>query len=356
VKATVDAKALAKAVTTVAPFVGRTGMLPSITMIRIQVTADSTIGFTGGDIDRFCRTSTHTTGLDTAPGVALAPAKFLANAVARLHGDVTVSLEDGDLYLVTSKAQLSMPTGPVDEYPRIVWPENDPVTIDGDTWDRIQRVTVSASTDLARPGLCRLYVADGTAWATDSYRGGLTDTPGLPTLNLPAASIRATGRNLDGDITLVADQHAATFADQHTTVWMRNLPDDGPRLANLVPPSTNWSFTCATEALLDAVAVVGTLPDDSKIATPLRLSVNVDDDLLEVASTVAQHVGAARATVDATIEGTWPDFVGVSPRYLVELVTATRSDQVTVAGVDNRKPMLINGGGLTQILMPVRIS
>lgn len=356
-KATVDAKDLAAALAKVTPFI-RHSSHPALSMVHLTVNPDAEqLQLTAGDLEQFCRTSVPLGGTVRAPGATLAPAAFLAKVVARLHGDISLEHADGDLVVATAKAQASMPTGNVDEYPHTTWPTTGATTIDDDLWGRLQRILHAASTDTARPTLCTVNLADGWACCTDSYRLAAAEIPDHLNLTVPATFVNRAAKVLDGTPSATVDDTSVALTDGTTTMWTRQHQDEFPRWQGLVPADTarRWSFTAPVEPLLDALALIDTLPgSDGLRATPTKLRNH--DGVLE-ASALVQDAGAARTTVDgATCDGDWPDLVGIQAGYLRQAAQATGATDITVWGTDAQKPIVVAGGGLTQIIMPVRIS
>lgn len=345
-KATVEAKTLAHAVGIVAPFVPRYSHLPALSMIRVDAD-DEGLRFTASDLEHTCSTVVEATVHDT--GTMLAPTHVFTRTVGRFDGDVTLAVDDGELSLTGADRRVSMRTGDVDDWPRLTWPDVDGQPFDDAAWDRVQRVMQSASVDDARPVLCGVRFEDGCVVATDSYRMAWATCPeGIDAL-VPAEALRRAAKNLDGPPTMTTTLQEAVFTAGATSIMTRLIDGEYPKWRGLTRDASPHTLTVDTAALAEAAATVAALPHDPKSPWPVRL--DFDHDVLTVSGAI-QDVGAAQVTLPAA--GTWPGTVGFNPHYLAGALAVAGCDEIQLQVVDAKKPAMISGGDINQLLMPVR--
>lgn len=348
-KATVDAKSLASAVATVAPFVPRSHHLAVISGIRIEADDDG-LRFTATDLDQTC-----TTRIDaevTEAGDLVAPGRTIARMVSRLRDQATITTDDLDVTFTDDTATLAARLLPADEWPRLTWPDVTAEPFDDDVWQRIQRAAVAASLDDTRPALCGVrFEPDGTVVTTDSYRLAWASYNGTLDALVPSEALRRAAKILAAPVSMACTEREALFTSGDTSMLTRLIEVEFPRWRSLVPPDTPHHLEVDAAELADAIATVNVIGEGG--AWPARLTFHVDAGLLEVAGRT-QDVGTVQVTVAAA--GTWPCTVGYNPAFLSGLLAAVGTETVTLNCTDAMKPMTVTGGDVDGLIMPVRTS
>ncbi len=341
----------------------RGGSLPVLAGVRAELRGDS-LRLTGSDLDLTIAATTTVTG--EADGVAVIPSR-LASDIARAldPGAVHVDADDDEARITSGRSQFSVRLLPADEFPRLVEPAGDAVTLAaGDFAAALRQVVPAASADDSRPILTGVLMSaegDGLRLvATDSYRLAVRDLPGTSVLRegqsvlVPSRALTELARLLSGagDVTLRLGERDAAFDVGEVRLTTRLIEGEFPNYRSLIPTSHPNRLTVGREPLLDAVRRVKLMARET---TPVRLVMQADG--LELLA-VAQDVGQAHETLDAKYEGAELT-VAFNPEYLMDGVEAVPGDEITLETVDAHKPAVVRSGEGSEflyLLMPVRVS
>lgn len=342
--------------------------LPATHGVRIEV--GRTINVSCTDIDVLCTADIDGAALDK--GVAIPPAKILAGVIGNLApGSVELTLEVGNLTISNRTDTHTLRTLETTEWPRIAPADGTAHVLTVDQCRTIERTLPAANTDRDRSAiLCNAHLGGTRVECTDSYRLHLAELDGadLPDLLIPAPALaRALATVDDSGLTINVDDDGrritlTTTAASWTLVCS---PGEFPKTDGLVDPSRKslcHHLTVDRDGMLAALkrlhplasieTATGTGRDASKSTAPLRLT--VDGGTLTIATSV-QNVGSGAVTVEAS--GEVPEGgMAFNAHYLVGALQACTVDEVTIASTDSLKPVLIDNGGLTVLVMPVRVA
>jgi DNA polymerase-3 subunit beta len=300
-------------------------------------------------------------------GVAVLPAKLTAEIARVLDpGRVEVSITDDEASITSGRSQFALRAIPAAEFPRLIEPGGEGVTLSAAALaDALRQVVIAASTEENRPILTGVNMAaegDGLRLvATDSYRLAVRDLPGTSFLAegqsvlVPSTALRELGRLLGGaeDVTVRLGERDAAFELGPVHLVTRLIDGEFPNYRGLIPPSHQHLLTVGRESLLDAVRRVKVVAKEP--STPIKLEMSADGLSL---SASAQDVGNAFEQVDAKYEG--EDLtVAFNPEYLIGGLDVATGDEVTLETVDALKPALLrslDSSDFLYLLMPVRVS
>jgi DNA polymerase-3 subunit beta len=343
----------------------RGGALPVLSGVRVEV-AGNDVRLTGSDLDLTIQVSTTVAG--AGDGVTVLPARLASDIVRALEpGAVDVEVDDDEARISSGRSQFALRTLPADDFPRMVEPNEQAVTLDAkDLADALRQVVRAASSDDARPILTGVLMAaeeNGLRLvATDSYRLAVRDLPGTTVLAegqkvlVPSKALGELARVLgSGDaeaVTLRLGERDATFEVGTTRLTTRLIEGEFPNYRQLIPSSYPNRLTVGREPLLDAVRRVKLM---AREATPLRLVMRPDG--LELLA-VTQDVGQAHEELDAKYEGAELT-VAFNPEFLIDGIEATTGDEVSLETTDALKPATVRsteGSDYLYLLMPVRVS
>ena len=359
-----EREALAEALGTAsrAATTGRTGALPVLTGLRLELVGDR-LTITGTDLDLTITLSIEVGG-DTDGGVVL-PARLASDIVRSLGtGKVDVVADGDDVTISNGRSQFTVRPLSFDDYPKLASPVNSSVTLPAAEFgDALRQVVRAASSDEARPTLTGVLMtaeADGLRMvATDSYRLAVCDLAGQQVLAdnqkvlVPGRALNELQRLLGNgsEVTMRLGDRDATFEVGNTRLSTRLIDGDFPNYKQLTPASHLNSLTVEREPLLEAIRRVKILAKES---TPLRLQMG--GDILRLTA-ITQDVGNATEELDAQFSGTELT-VAFNPEYLAAGVEACVGDHVVLSTNDSLKPAIVRGkgnDGYLYLLMPVRV-
>lgn len=362
-KLNLERDVLADALRIVAPAIPKVGALAVLACVRLDVDVEAgTATFTATDLDL---TITHVVdGVDPAEdeaGTVLAPARLLSQLVGTLpHGAVQLGEYQDELIVIAGDVEARLRTQPTD-----MWPVPGPVapaTIDlGESdLDHLRAILPMASTDMARAALMAVHFTAEGAYTTDSYRLGQVRLAATveDRASVAATSVAAVLRVAGDGVSFAIDGRRAHFA-AGATAWSCNLVEaDHPNVDNVirVAEAGTHELTVARVPLADAVHRVTSLGlDDAdaagkKIAGVVRLTIEGDKVTVRAGRT---GVGSVEEVLSCTCG--WDGTIAFNPSFLLELLAAATSDDVTIRLTDRVKPVVAIDGDRLLLLMPVNV-
>ena len=343
---------------------GRGGMMPVLAGVKAELVGD-TLTLTGSDLDLTITVGTTVKG--EADGTTVfRDAKLLADIVRRLDsGAVVVDVDDEQARITAGRSDFALRVAAADEYPKIAFPDGDPVQVPGaELAQALKQVTPAASTDDNRPIITGVLLSAEEGGlrlvATDSYRLAVRDLAGLNALSgrdsvlVPSRALKEVERASQSaeTITVRFGDRDAVFEVGTTRITTRLIEGEFPNYRGLIPASYPNRLLVGREALLDAVGRVRQLARD---AAPVRLVLKPDG--LELLA-VTQDVGQAHEELDAKYEGAELT-VAFNPEYLAQGIEVTPGDEIVLETIDALKPAVLRSTESTDflyLLMPVRVS
>lgn len=291
----------------------------------------------------------------------LVPGRLLAEATARLSGDVTIALDDGDLLLRDGRARFSVRTMPLDLYPTLPDPAPPAGRVDGEVLaEAVHRAAsmVSREESLAHIQCLRIEATDGhlTLWATDRYRAARVrigwDGADLEAI-VSGAAIESATKGLAGPVALGVSDSLLSIAaaDRSVTVGLyaghETFPGSLPMLFEQA-----WDASTLTADIDDldrALAVAKVTVEDKK---PIQL--DATPGVIEVSSGSDRSSSRSATTSTGDLTGGW----AFNPEFLSSILRALPGSQVTMrANVTNPafKPVeFTSDGDTTFLLVPIR--
>lgn len=361
-----EREALAEALGTAsrAATTGRTGALPVLTGLRLELVGDR-LTVTGTDLDLTITTSIEVGG-ESDGGVVL-PARLVSDIVRSMNsGKVELSAEGDDVTISNGRSQFTVRPLSLDDYPKIAAPVTSSVTLPSAQFgEALRQVVRAASGDEARPiltGVLMMSEADGLRMvATDSYRLAVGDLAGQQVLAanqkviIPGRALNELQRLVGSgpEVTMRLGDRDATFEVGSTRLSTRLIEGDFPNYKQLIPPSHPNSLTVEREPLLEAIRRAKILAV-TRESTPVRLQMG--GDVLRITA-INQDLGNATEELDAEFTGTELT-MAFNPEYLAAGVEACVGDHVVLSSVDSLRPAIIRGKGnegYLYLLMPVRV-
>ncbi|HEX8096069.1 DNA polymerase III subunit beta [Jatrophihabitans sp.] len=310
-------------------------------------------------------------------GSAVVAGRLLAEITKALPAKpVDVELVGDSVELTCGGAQFTLPTLPLEDYPRLPpMPELAGTIKAAEFATAVSRVTIAAGRDETLPMLTGVQVEMAgdriTMSATDRYRLAMTELawqPERPDVEMsaliPAKALSDTARALGaagGDVQLhldpvATDQSLVGLGSQSRQTTSRIMSGPYPNVRAIFPTSHNSRLSLATKDLTDVVHRIALVTDRGN---PLRLQVNPDELVIE-----AGGLGSARAreATEAALEGE-PLKIAINPQFMLDGLGAVGSPNVILSFVSTHKPVMMlpadeNGEvipGFRYVVMSVRM-
>jgi DNA polymerase-3 subunit beta len=310
-------------------------------------------------------------------GSAVVAGRLLAEITKALPAKpVDVELVGDSVELTCGGAQFTLPTLPLEDYPRLPpMPELAGTIKAAEFSNAVSRVTIAAGRDETLPMLTGVQVEMAgdriTMSATDRYRLAMTELawqPERPDIEMsaliPAKALSDTARALGaagGDVQLhldsaATDQSLVGLGSQSRQTTSRVMSGPYPNVRAIFPTSHNSRLTIATKDLTDVVHRIALVTDRGN---PLRLQVNEGELVIE-----AGGLGSARAreATEAQLEGESLK-IAINPQFMLDGLGAVGSPNVVLSFVSTHKPVLMlpadeNGEvipGFRYVVMSVRM-
>jgi DNA polymerase-3 subunit beta len=287
----VERDALADAVAWAARSLSARPTIPVLAGLLLEVT-ETTLSVSGFDLE--ASTQVDVEVATSTPGTALVSGRLLADISRALPPHpVDVALDGARLTIACGSARFTLPTMPVEDYPKLPQMPTTAGTVDAGVFaSAVAQVAVAAGRDDTLPMLTgvRLEI-DGeklTFAATDKYRLAvreLTWNPGDAAeaeaqVVVPARTLADAAKSLAGsdELTIALSASAGagdgiigftgTTGGRASRATTRLLDPQFPPYRSLLP--TDWASTAEVEVapFVDAVKRVALLADRS---TPVRL-------------------------------------------------------------------------------------
>lgn len=360
-----EREALAEALATAsrAATTSRTGALPVLTGLRLEVQGDR-LTVTGTDLELTIQLSIEVGG--EVDGGTVLPARLVSDIVRSLGtGKVELTAEPDSVVISNGRSRFTVRPLSLDDYPKLASIVNTAVTLPAVAFgDALRQVVRAASTDDNRPMLTGvLMTAEGDGLrmvATDSYRLALCDLAGQQVLSadqkvlVPGRALNELQRLLGSgsEVTMRLGEREATFEVGTTKLTTRLIDQEfPPNYRQLIPPSHPNQLTVEREALLEAIRRVKILAKDS---TPVRLQLG--GEVLRLTA-ITQDVGDATEELDAEFVGSEMT-IAFNPDYFAAGVEACQGEHVVLSTTDPHRPAIVRGKGhddYLYLLMPVRV-
>ncbi|KAB1657423.1 DNA polymerase III subunit beta [Pseudoclavibacter sp. CFCC 11306] len=292
-------------------------------------------------------------------GSVLVSGRLLADISSKLPGDeVTLSLEDGKLLVVSSAARFELYTMPLEEYPSLPQIDQWVGTVDAEKFaDAIAQVAVAASRDDVTPVITGVQIeideSELTFLATDRYRVAVrgiewnNDGQAEGNALVPARTLNEVAKTFahQGSVKVALikndDREIIAFSANRRTVTSLLIKGNYPPVRRLFPDTVENYAVVNTAELIEAVRRVSLVLDRE---SPLRFTFNLDGVTLDAAG---NDQAQARERVEAFLTGD-EVVISMKPQFLIDGLNSTRCEFAKMAftKTDNPHkpgPVLITG-------------
>jgi DNA polymerase III subunit beta len=366
-KLTVARGELVEALTVVSRGLSSRSTLPILSGILVSASSDGEVTLQATDLEVSVRRSLPFVSVERE-GAIVVPGKLLTDIVRSLpEAAVTLSLEGESLSVSCMQSSFAVRTLPADDFPKFpdVEAEKSISLPSSRITEIVRHVAKAVSRDETRPVLTGiLLTVEGQTVrmvSTDSYRLAVKEAL-VEEGSLEDIQVVVPGKVMDEvarlapdaeDITLGVSENQAIFAFGTTEFVARRIEGTFPNYRQLIPKETETTVDVPREEALAAVKRVSLLAQHN---TPLRLSVNTEDQTLSLSATT-HDVGDASEDLMAKVEGSDVE-IAFNHTFLLDGLLAAEGDSVRISIVSPLKPGVITSSGdegFLYLLMPVRL-
>jgi len=295
------------------------------------------------------------------PGTMLVSGRLLADIASRLpQAPVLVSVDEGRVLVSCGSARFSLPSMPVEEYPKLPVVEGRTGVLPAEEFaDAVAQVSTAASRDDVTPVITgvQLEIADTTLSlvATDRYRVAIRDidwdsgdveAAGITAL-VPARTLAEIGKTFAHAGTIAVsvirsdDRELIAFTADRRTVTSLLIKGNYPPVKRLFPDVVDTYAVVNTAELVEATRRVSLVLERE---AALRFSFTIDGVTLE--ATGAEQAQASE-TIDCHLVGD-DSVVSLKPSFLLDGLGAVHSEftRISFTKTDNPNkpgPVLLTG-------------
>ncbi len=371
----VERDALADAVTWAARSLASRPTLPVLAGLMLSVDGDQ-LSVSGFDLEASTEVDLEVTA--GAPGQALVSGRLLADITRALPPHpVDVTVEGSRLTIVCGSAKFSLPTMPVDDYPKLPSMPTTAGTVNGAEFAAaVAQVAVAAGRDDTLPMLTgvRLEIEGDklTLAATDRYRLAVRElswSPGDPTsasaqVLVPARTLADAAKSLAHSETLTIALSAGgtgegiigfsgTTNGRASRTTTRLLDATFPPYRSLLPSEWASSAEIAVGGLVEAVKRVALVTDRN---APVRMEFG---DGAVALTAGGDDEGRAEEQLEVSFEGD-PITTAFNPQFLLDGLGALSTGTARLLFTSSTKPVVLrpeaaDGAEYTYLIMPVRL-
>jgi DNA polymerase-3 subunit beta len=376
----VERDAMADAVAWAARSLSARPSIPVLAGLLLRVTDDatlSTLSVSGFDLEALTQVDVEVAA--ASPGNALVSGRLLSDISRALPPHpVEVSLDGARLTISCGSARFTLPTMPVEDYPKLPTMPTTAGTVDSTAFaTAVAQVAVAAGRDDTLPMLTgvRLEIngARLTLAATDRYRLGVRELDWVPAdssasdvqVLVPARTLADAAKSLShSDSMTIALASAGagegiigfagTSAGRPARATTRLLDAQFPPYRTLLPSEWSAAAEVPVSGLVDAVKRVALVADRG---TPVRLEFAPGGLGL---SAGGDEEGRAEEQLDVRYDGE-PITTAFNPSFLLDGLGALESNEARLLFTSANKPVVLrpaDGPGAeeyTYLIMPVRL-
>lgn len=311
--------------------------------------AGETLSLTGGDGDTFVELTIQANVI--REGVVATPAKVFAKAAPKLNGEILLTEDDeGHLLMESLVSTLTLPTIEAQSYPRVRWPEAEPVDL-SDCWERLRDISYAASLTMMPVFAAVKLLPDGWAEAYDKTRMARTPIPEGLTAAVRRDSLDFAARVIEGDVSVSTGDNGVSFHGDGIRLFAATVAGD---VVSAVPSQlAGWieagsSFSCDRKDFLEAIGLIEVVKGDA--IQPFRLDIKDGEAAIRASSADIGSVSSGFA-----VEGEIPWLIGMTTHYVKDVLTRSTAEKVTFRfGSEPNHPIMVESDGITHMFGPNR--
>ncbi len=370
----VERDALADAVTWAARSLSTRPTMPVLAGLLLTISAQK-LSVSGFDLEASTEVDLEVNAGED--GQALVSGRLLADITKALPPHpVDVAVDGSRLSIVCGSARFTLPTMPVEDYPRLPsMPTTAGTVPSGEFATAVSQVAIAAGRDDTLPMLTgvRLEI-DGTRLtlaATDRYRLAVREldwSPENPSADavqvlVPARTLADAAKSLSHSDTITLALASGGVGEgiigftgstngRASRATTRLLDATFPAYRSLLPNEWSSSADINVAPLVEAVRRVALVADRN---TPVRLEFAEGSLAL---SAGAEDEGRAEENLEVEYDGE-PITTAFNPQFLLDGLGAVTASTARLLFTSANKPVVLrpdaDGGNYTYVMMPVRL-
>lgn len=288
-------------------------------------------------------------------GSTTVDARRLADIAKRLSGDtVSLELKDGNLVVKSGRSRFSLPTLPIEDFPRL-----DSGAMDADfkvdLAALVAPVKFAISTEETRYYLNGIYLHNPgsglRAVATDGHKLCQNDTESVG--NIPSVIIprKTVGLIPTGIVDVGVSRNKVRFATADIIIVSKLIDGTFPDYGRVIPQNNTKIAKADRTGLAKAIDRVSTI--SSERGRAVKLSISPGSLVLSANN---PESGSATEELEIEYEGE-PLDIGFNSQYLGEVLGTITGETVTMKLADPGSPTLFTGdGNMLAVCMPMRVA
>jgi DNA polymerase-3 subunit beta len=364
-----EREALLRALSHQQGLIERRSTVPILAHILLETQDENTLRLTGTDLEISL--------VETIPctvkskGSVTVPAHIFHDIVRKLPDDLVIHLEHlagSTLRLRSGSSEFTLPTLPVDDFPKIHEQELlFQLKIPAASFKQLIEATrFSMSNEEARYTINGIYFHSienqWRAVATDTYRLALSWIPfpaetleGLPNVIVGKKTIQEISKLLDecsSEVALSLSPRQLVLEFEGGRFSSRLLEGQFPDYWQAIPQENPHSIAMETRLLTQAIARVGMVSPEKN-----RLIKLVFEDNTLTLSAHSQQYGSALEKLAISYGGE-PITIGFNPKYFLDICNHIKGDSILMILRDGLSPALFKdpqNDMISYILMPMRV-
>lgn len=355
-KLTTNTELLVAALTRLKTVIHTRTTLPILGNVRIE--ANGALRIAANNLDQ-CLEMTLDADISTKGEFTL-PCHSLLAAISCMDGESVSLTKEKDAVLITGGGRTAKMQGlPSDEFPPVSKREGDAITIPGKDLARWLACCIPAvSVDASR------YVLNGVHFtarngklcmeATDGHRLVIVESDVSSKLSpsiMPTMGARVlTGLIGDGDVSLSENENNLFASGEGWEFATRKIECNFPNTAQVIPSKQdrNKKVVAVRKSLMDAITYASLFTD-----TFASIRIESAPGCLTVSAQSDTKNGATQ--IDGFPKNATITF-GMNPSYMLGLLRCFETEEVTLELIDPQSPVTIQQGGITAVVLPIRIS
>ncbi|MBP5614940.1 MAG: DNA polymerase III subunit beta [Alphaproteobacteria bacterium] len=371
-KFTIERAVLLKTLGHVQSIVEKRNTIPVLSNVRLEALSDG-ISFKATDMDT--EITEITDAKISESGATTAPAHMLYDIVRKLNDGAEVELtfpdEKGQLTIASGRSKFSLPTIAIEDFP-IISGDKLPINFEmskQDLKDVIDRTQFAASTEETRYYLNGLYIHAKTEGetkvlrvvATDGHRLACVESP-LPKgaekmsgVIVPRKTVAEIRKLLDDsqseNIALSLSENKIRFTLKDVTLTSKLIDGTYPDYERVIPTSNDKILDLSAKNLATAVDRVSVVAERTRAVKLITGKNHV------VITTSSPELGSALEELEASYDSDALE-VGYNFRYLLDILSVIRGDNVQLTFSDGTSPSIIRDtadSSAIYVLMPMRV-
>ncbi len=369
-KTKIERGALLKALGHAQPIVERRNTIPILSNLLLDAGPDGLV-ISATDLDIQTRERVNAEVL--TPGRTTVQAHLLFDVIRKMPdgSQITMEVANGRMTITAGRARFQLPTLPDDQFPELNAGDMPcSFSIPAETLKRLlSRAKFAMSTEETRYYLNGVFMhtsgegdeARLRIVSTDGHRLALVTAEApkmegeMPRVIVPrkcVGELIKVVEDIDGDVEISLSHTKIRFAMGEMVYLSKVIDGTFPEYERVIPRQNDKIVLVEADALAEGIDRVSTIATEKTRA----VKVVVGRDRLTLSVTSPEH-GTANEEVSTSYEG--PDMeIGFNSRYLLEILSLQKRQQIEIVMNDGASPTIIRQQGEADdltVIMPMRV-